>query len=91
MSLLGPMYPNRRKEPAPPRRVVGDRKWLKLLLAGGVCLLVVLLTHVAEALQILPWMGWGLPDSPGHYLDLGSAVAAAALLPAACITRRLSK
>ena len=91
MSLLGPIYPNRRKEPAPPRRGGGDRKWLKLLLAGAACLLVVLLTHVAEALQILPWMGWGLPNSPGHYLDLGSAVSAAVLFPAACIARRLSK
>jgi hypothetical protein len=31
--------------------------------------LVVVLTHVAEKLDLFPVMGWGLPDSPGHYLD----------------------
>jgi hypothetical protein len=39
-------------------------------------LIVVALTHVAEAFNIFPSMGWGLPDSPGHYLDLASAVGA---------------
>jgi hypothetical protein len=29
---------------------------------------------------LLPGMGWGLPASPGHYLDLVSAVAGGALL-----------
>jgi hypothetical protein len=33
-----------------------------------------MLTHVAERLRILPGMGWGLPDSPGHYLDLVCAI-----------------
>ena len=51
-----------------------------LLLTGCCCLIVVVLTHVAERLQLLPSMGWGLPDSPGHYLDLVSAVAGVALL-----------
>jgi len=51
------------------------RKLLRVLVAAGsACLLVVALTHVAEALHILPGMGWGLPDSRGHYLDLFSAV-----------------
>ncbi|HEV2549590.1 MAG TPA: hypothetical protein VGU20_19900 [Stellaceae bacterium] len=56
-----------------------------LLLAGGGCLVVVVLTHVAERLQLLPGMGWGMPDSPGHYLDLFSAIAGVALLLAAGI------
>ena len=51
-----------------------------LLLTGCCCLIIVVLTHVAERLQLLPSMGWGLPDSPGHYLDLISAVAGVALL-----------
>jgi len=51
-----------------------------LILAGCGCLVVVALTHVAEALQILPAMGWGRPDSPGHYLDLVSAIAGMGLL-----------
>jgi len=52
----------------------------RLLLAGCVCLSVVVFTHVAERFDILPDMGWGLPDSPGHYLDLFSAIAGALLL-----------
>jgi hypothetical protein len=31
-------------------------------------------THIAETLHVFPSMGWGLPDSPGHYLDLVSAI-----------------
>jgi hypothetical protein len=53
---------------------------LALLSAGCGCLTVMVLTHVAERLHILPGMGWGLPDSPGHYLDLVSAIAGIALL-----------
>lgn len=34
---------------------------------------------------MLPGMGWGLPDSPGHYLDFTSAVLACALLIAGMI------
>ena len=52
-------------------------------LAGCACLLVVALTHVAERWNILPRMGWGLPNSPGHYLDLVSAIAGIGLLLAA--------
>jgi hypothetical protein len=46
---------------------------------GG--LVVVLLTHVAERFQLFPAMGWGRPDSPGHYIDLVSALVALVLLP----------
>ena len=52
-----------------------------LLLFGSACLIVVVLTHVAEAFHILPAMGWGLPSSVGHYLDLASAILGCALLP----------
>jgi len=51
-----------------------------LVSAGCACLLIVALTHVAERFNIFPDMGWGLPDSPGHYLDLFSAVAGIGLL-----------
>jgi hypothetical protein len=34
-------------------------------------------------------MGWGLPNSPGHYLDLFSAIAGIVLLLAACLVRLL--
>ena len=46
--------------------------FLQLLGAGG--LVVVVLAHVSEAVNLLPWMNWGLQNSVGHYLDLGSAV-----------------
>ena len=42
-------------------------------------------THVAEELQVFPDMGWGLPDSPGHYLDLVSAVVGSMLLIAGVV------
>jgi hypothetical protein len=51
-----------------------------LLLFGSACLIMVVLTHVAEAFHILPSMGWGLPNSAGHYLDLVSATLGCTLL-----------
>jgi hypothetical protein len=42
-----------------------------LLVFGFGCLAVV---------NLFPVMGWGLPDSPGHYLDLTSAVLGTVLL-----------
>ena len=45
-----------------------------LVVLGLACLVMVVLTHVCERLHLLPWMGWGLQHSPGHYLDLCAAV-----------------
>jgi len=45
-----------------------------LQLAGSGCLVIVVLTHVCEALGLFPWMRFGEPDSLGHYLDLTSAI-----------------
>src|SRR5262245_26724582 len=45
-----------------------------LQMFGAACLIVVVLTHVAETLDLFPSMGWGQPNSPGHYLDLISAI-----------------
>jgi len=50
---------------------------------------MVVLTHVAERLGVLPGMGWGLPNSPGHYLDLLSAVSGIVLLVGAGLSRFL--
>jgi hypothetical protein len=50
-------------------------------LFGAGCLVVVVLTHVCEALHLLPWMQWGDEHSVGHYLDLTSAVLGVTLLP----------
>ena len=52
-----------------------------LQLLGAGCLVAVVLTHVSEALQLLPWMDWGSPRSIGHYLDFWSAVLGFTLLP----------
>ena len=30
---------------------------------------------------LFPWMGWGRPDSIGHYLDLASAAGGLMLFP----------
>jgi hypothetical protein len=49
-------------------------------LFGLALLLVMVLTHVAEYLQLLKAMRWGHPDSIGHYLDLTSAVGGLGLL-----------
>ncbi len=53
-----------------------------LQLAGALGLVLVGISHVFEALQILPWIGWGLEDSPGHYVDLAGAIIATTLFPA---------
>jgi hypothetical protein len=47
---------------------------------GAACLVVVVLTHVAERFDIFPAMGWGLPHSPGHYLDLAAAILGCVLI-----------
>ena len=44
------------------------------LLGAGCLLIVVVLTHVAEALRLFPAMRFGERDSMGHRLDLVSAV-----------------
>ena len=54
---------------------------------GAGCLVVVVLTHLREALHLLPWMHWGLEHSAGHYLDLGSAVLGLTLFPIGYLLR----
>ena len=54
--------------------------WRFLQLFGATCLVIVVLTHVAETFRLFPGMGWGLPNSPGHYLDLASAILGCTLL-----------
>jgi formate hydrogenlyase subunit 3/multisubunit Na+/H+ antiporter MnhD subunit len=66
--------------------------WRFLQLFGSACIIVVVLTHVAETLVLIPSMGWGLPNSFGHYLDFVSAILGLTLVPvgilADAITRR---
>src|SRR5437016_756028 len=50
-------------------------------LIGAGCLVLVVLTHVSEALHLFPWMHWGLEHSVGHYFDFWSAVLGLTLFP----------
>ncbi len=50
-------------------------------LVGALGLLVVVLAHVGEGFRLLPAMGWGRPDTPGHYLDLAGAILGGVLFP----------
>src|ERR1700730_16334762 len=59
----------------------GRNFWSFLQLLGAGCLVAVVLTHVSEALQLFPWMHWGLEHSAGHYLDFWSAVLGLTLFP----------
>jgi len=54
---------------------------LFLQVFGAGCLMVVVLAHICEALRLFPCIGWGLPDSAGHYLDLASAALGLTLFP----------
>jgi len=58
-----------------------------LQLAGSGCLVIVVLTHVCEALGLFPSMRFGEPDSAGHYLDLTSAVVGVMLFIAGWLLR----
>ena len=52
-----------------------------LQLLGAGCLVMVVLTHGSEALQLFPWMQWGSEHSVGHYLDFTAAVLGLTLFP----------
>jgi formate hydrogenlyase subunit 3/multisubunit Na+/H+ antiporter MnhD subunit len=54
--------------------------WRFLQLLGAVCLLMMVLVHVAEAFTCSPGMNWGRNNSAGHYLDLFSAIMGLVLL-----------
>ena len=52
-----------------------------LQLLGASCLLLVVVTHICEGSHLLPWMGWGLEHSAGHYLDVFATFLALTLFP----------
>jgi hypothetical protein len=60
-----------------------------LQLLGAGLLIVVIFAHIAEAFHLFPRMGWGLPNSAGHYVDLICAVAGLILFPSGYLCRRL--
>jgi hypothetical protein len=55
--------------------------WAAVQLIGATGLAVVVVAHVCEALDLLPWFGWGQEHSVGHYIDLSGAVLGLTLLP----------
>src|SRR5262249_7694100 len=57
---------------------------------GAACLMLVVLTHVAEAFQWVPWMHWGDDQSIGHYVDVASGVLGIALFPLGYLLHALS-
>src|SRR5712691_887555 len=61
-----------------------------LQLLGAGSLVVVVLSHVCEALHLFPWMHWGLEHSVGHYLDFWSAVLGLTLFPIGCLFHALT-
>jgi hypothetical protein len=52
-----------------------------LQLLGAASLVLVVLTHICEGLDLFLAMRWGEAQSVGHYIDLSSAVAALTLFP----------
>jgi uncharacterized membrane protein len=56
-------------------------------LAGAMFMTLVVAAHLCERLRLFPSMGWGLPNSVGHYFDLASAVLGVTLF---CIGTALS-
>ena len=52
-----------------------------LQVVGAGSLLVVVLVHSFEALHLFAWVNWGSEYSPGHYLDLLSAILGLTLFP----------
>jgi hypothetical protein len=65
--------------------------WSFVQLLGAFCLMIVVFAHLSEAFNLLPRMGWGLPNSAGHYVDLVSAIAGLILLPIGFLARWLAR
>lgn len=62
-----------------------------LQLIGSAGLMLVVLAHLAEGFDLIPWMRWGAEDSAGHYLDLGGAVFALTLFPIGYLAHALAR
>ena len=52
---------------------------------GATGLMIVVLTHVFEALRLFPSMRWGSQHSVGHYIDLSCAILAIMLFSLGCL------
>jgi hypothetical protein len=71
---------------------VRGKSWCALVqLIGAACLMIVVLTHVCEALHLFPWMHWGSEHSIGHYLDFCGAGLGLTLFPIGYLLHVLTK
>lgn len=71
--------------------VKGKSMFSFLQVFGAGCLIVVVFTHVFEALYLFPFMQWGSPHSVGHYLDLTSAILGLVLFPLGLLVQTATK
>lgn len=63
----------------------------RLQLFGAGALMVMVISHICEALNVFPWMHWGLEHSAGHYLDALAALLGFALFPTGYLFDALRK
>lgn len=54
-------------------------------------MLVKTLVASVPVCVMLPWMGWGLEHSPGHYVDLLGAVLGVTLFPVGYLVDALAR
>jgi hypothetical protein len=62
-----------------------------LQLLGAGCLLIVVIIHICEGLQLFPSVHWGDEHSVGHYLDIASAGVGLTLFPFGYLLDALTK
>jgi hypothetical protein len=69
----------------------GRDRFSLLQVIGAGSMVVVVLTHVFEALRLFPAMQWGAEQSVGHYLDFSGAILGLTLFPAGYLLQALAK
>jgi hypothetical protein len=69
-------------------RLVTGRSLASALQAFGIgCFAIMAATHVFEEFSLLPALGWGRPESVGHFIDLTAALLGVALVAASFLLR----
>jgi hypothetical protein len=62
-----------------------------LQLVGAVGMILVVVTHLCEALRLLPAMQWGSRSGFGHYFDFVGAACGLTLFPLGYLLHALSQ
>jgi hypothetical protein len=69
-------------------RLLTGRSLASALQAFGLgCFAIMGATHGFEAFSVLPTLGWGRPDSVGHFIDLSAALLGVVLVAASFLLR----